>query len=105
MIKTFHVATNAKVADVFTKALGSNSFTRLIGKLDLKDIFMPKQLQTKALLQVPDLPVQDLRGSVKIEEANNSSTCKAKKKVTERDKGNPRVKERRKKKLDTAIKQ
>ena len=46
MIKTFHVATNAQVADVFTKALGFNSFTRLIGKLGLKDIFMPKQLQT-----------------------------------------------------------
>ena len=82
MIKTFHVATNAKVADVFTKALGSNSFTRLIGKLDLKDIFMPKQLQTKALLQVPDLPVQDLRGSVKIEEGKNSGMSKVKKKIT-----------------------
>ena len=80
MIKTFHVATNAKVADVFTKALGSNSFTRLIGKLDLKDIFMPKQLQTKALLQVPDLPVQDLRGSVKIEEGKHNGTNKVKKK-------------------------
>ena len=33
---------------------------------------------------------------VKIEEANTSSTCKAKKKVTERDKGSPRVKEKRK---------
>ena len=38
MIKTFHVATNAQVADVFTKALGFNSFTRLTGKLGLKDI-------------------------------------------------------------------
>ena len=31
---------------------------------------------------------------VKIEEANNSSKCKAKKKVTERDKGSPHVKEK-----------
>ena len=105
MIKTFHVATNAQVVDIFTKALGFSSFTRLSGKLGLKDIFVPRQLKSNALLQVTDLTAQDLRGSVKIEEANNSSTCKAKKKVTERDKGNPRVKERRKKKLDTAIKQ
>ena len=42
---------------------------------------------------------------VKIEEANTSSTCKAKKKVTERDKGSPRVKEKRKKKLETVVKQ
>ena len=50
MIKTFHVATDAQVADVFTKALGFDSFTRLTGKLGLNDIFMPKQLQTNALL-------------------------------------------------------
>ena len=85
MIKTFHVATNAQEADVFTKALGFNSFTRLTGKLGLKDIFMPKQLQTKALLQVPDLPVQDLRGSVKIEEGKNSGMSKVKKKISEKD--------------------
>ena len=35
MIKTFQVATNAQVANIFTKALGFNSFTRLIGKLGL----------------------------------------------------------------------
>ena len=60
---------------------------------------MPKQLQTNALLQVTDLTAQDLRGSVKIGEGNNSRMCKAKKKVTERDKGSPRVKERRKKEI------
>ena len=57
------------------------------------------------MLYFIDLTAQDLRGSVKIEEANNSSTCKAKKKVTERNKGSPRVKERRKRKLETAVKQ
>ena len=46
---------------------------------------MPKQLQTKALLQVPDLPVQDLRGSVKIEEGKNSGMSKVKKKISEKD--------------------
>ena len=45
MIKTFHVNSNAQVADVFTKALGFTSFTRLTQKLSLRDIFMPKQLQ------------------------------------------------------------
>ena len=50
MIKTFHVATNAQAANVFTKALGFNSFTRLTGKLGLKDILITKQLQTNALL-------------------------------------------------------
>ena len=40
MIKTFHVNSNAQVADVFTKALGFNSFMRLIQKLGLLDIFM-----------------------------------------------------------------
>ena len=85
MIKTFHVAINAQEADVFTKALGFNSFTRLTRKLGLKDIFMPKQLQSKALLQVPHLPIQDLRVSVKIEEGKNSGMSKVKKKITEKD--------------------
>ena len=42
MIKTFHVATNSQVADIFTKALGFSAFTRLSGKLGLKDIFVPR---------------------------------------------------------------
>ena len=41
---------------------------------------MPKQLQTKTHLQVYDLPVQDLRGSVKIEEGKHNGTNKVKKK-------------------------
>ena len=57
MIKTFHVNSNAQVADVFTKALGLDPFTRLTQKLGLKDIYMPKQLQTKTHLQVYDLPI------------------------------------------------
>ena len=44
MIKTFHVNSNAQVADVFTNALGFNSFTRLTQKLGLQDIFMSQQL-------------------------------------------------------------
>ena len=61
MIKTFRVNSNAQVVDVFTKALGFNSFTRLTQKLGLQDIFMPKQLrkelQIETHLQVHDLPV------------------------------------------------
>uniref|UniRef100_A0A7N2KLI0 Reverse transcriptase Ty1/copia-type domain-containing protein n=1 Tax=Quercus lobata TaxID=97700 RepID=A0A7N2KLI0_QUELO len=45
MIKTFHVATNSQVADIFTKALGFSSFVRLLEKLGLKDIFQPKLLK------------------------------------------------------------
>ena len=38
-IKTFHVASNSQVANIFTKALGVPAFTRLVGKLGLVDIF------------------------------------------------------------------
>ena len=42
MIKTSHIATNSQVADIFTKALGYSSFTKLSEKLGLKDIFGSK---------------------------------------------------------------
>ena len=71
MIKTFHVATNSQVADIFTKALGFSAFTRLSGKLGLKDIFVPRivnaQITDQVSVQegqVSELEVQDLRGSV-----------------------------------------
>ena len=65
MIKTFHVATNSQVADIFTKTLGFSAFTRFFGKLGLKeDIFIPRELKTQSLVQVSQLKVQDLRGSV-----------------------------------------
>ena len=61
MIKTFHVNSNAQVADVFTKALGLNSFTRLTQKLGLQDIFISqqllKELQSETHLQVHDPPI------------------------------------------------
>ena len=84
MIKTFHVNSNAQVADVFTKALGFTSFTRLTQKLSLRDIFMPKQLQKELQIetnfQVHDLPPQDLRGSVELEEDQHDGTSRVKKK-------------------------
>ena len=40
MIKTFHVATIAQMADIFTKALGYNSFARVSERLGLKGIFV-----------------------------------------------------------------
>ena len=67
-IKTFHVASNSQVADIFTKALGVPAFTRLVGKLGLIDIFVPKPLKPSSSclsLQVSEPEVQDLRGSVK----------------------------------------
>ena len=71
VIKTFHVATNSQVADIFTKALGFSAFTRLSGKLGLKDIFVPRivkaQITDQVLVQkgqVSKLEVRDLRESV-----------------------------------------
>ena len=52
MIKTFHVATNSQVADIFTKALGFSTFTRLSGKLGLKDIFVPRIVKAQITDQV-----------------------------------------------------
>ena len=63
-IKTFHIATNSQVADIFTKALGISSFTRLSGRLGLKDISTPRQLKAGSSVQVSKLEVQDIRGSV-----------------------------------------
>ena len=67
-IKTFNVASNSQVAEIFTKALGVPAFTRLVGKLSLIDIFVPeplKPLSSHLSLQVSKPKVQDLRGSVK----------------------------------------
>ena len=84
MIKTFHVNSNAQVADVFTKALGFNSFTRLTQSLGLRDIFMSKQLQKELQIetnfQVHDLPAQDLRWSIELEEEQHGGTSRVKKK-------------------------
>ena len=57
MIKTFRVATNSQVADIFTKALGFTAFARLSGKLGLKDIFTPRELKTQISDQVLELKV------------------------------------------------
>ncbi|XP_075665332.1 uncharacterized protein LOC142634993 [Castanea sativa] len=72
MIKTFHVATNSQVADIFTKALGFPAFARLFGKLGFKDIFSPRELKKQSSIQVSGLKVQDLRESVE----TNSATQK-----------------------------
>ena len=57
MIKTFHVATNSQIADIFTKALGFTAFARLSGKLGMKDIFTPRELKTQISDQVLELKV------------------------------------------------
>ena len=64
MIKTFHVATNSQVADIFTMAFSFSAFARLSGKLGLKDIFTQRELKTQTSVQVSELKVQGLRGSV-----------------------------------------
>ena len=62
MIKPFHIATIAQVVDIFTKALGYNSFARLSEKLGLKDIFEPKQVKESSSVQVIEITTHDLRG-------------------------------------------
>ena len=44
-IKTFYIASNSQVADIFTKALGVPAFIKLVGKLGLIDIFISKPLK------------------------------------------------------------
>lgn len=53
-IKTFHVASNSQVADIFTKALGISAFTRLANRLGLIDIFVPKRVKFGSQLQVTE---------------------------------------------------
>ena len=66
IIKTFHIASNSQVVDIFTKTLRISTFIGLFGKLGLIDIFFPKPSKTCSSVQVPELEVQDLRGSVKV---------------------------------------
>jgi len=88
MIKTFHIASNSQVVDIFTKTLRI-TFTRLSRKLGLIDIFFPKPSETCSSVQVPELEVQDLRGSVKVASkekakpvAKTRSFCKKKAKTS-----------------------
>ena len=104
MIKTFHIATNSQVADIFTKALGFLSFARLSDKLGLKDIFAPKQMKSTLSVQVTELKVYDLRRSVETDAntkrqggINDNQDHKQKKQTTHyKSDGLACVKERRK---------
>ena len=89
MIKTFHIATNSQFANIFTKALGYSSFARLSEKLGLKDIFAPRQMKSTSSVQVTELKVHDLRGSVETDAStkrqdglNNNQDNKQKKQTT-----------------------
>ena len=68
MIKTFHVASNSQVVDIFTKALGISAFTRLAARLGLIDIFVPKPLKFCSQDQVAEqADAQNLRGNAETE--------------------------------------
>ena len=65
--------------------MGFSSFARLLEKLGLKDIFVPRQLNAASSVQVTELVVQDLRGSVEIEvmaKLQTGENNKRKKKTT-----------------------
>uniref|UniRef100_A0A7N2LA46 Reverse transcriptase Ty1/copia-type domain-containing protein n=1 Tax=Quercus lobata TaxID=97700 RepID=A0A7N2LA46_QUELO len=79
MIKTFHVSTNAQVADIFTKALGYNSFTRLSKKLGLKDIFVTKKVKQSSPVQVTEFVTEPKRQT----ELNGKKKIVAEKQTTE----------------------
>ena len=66
MIKSFYIASNSQVVDIFTKTLRISAFTRLSRKWGLIDIFFPKPSKSCSSIQVPEPKVQDLRGSVKV---------------------------------------
>lgn len=77
-IKTFHVASNSQVVDIFTKALGISAFTRLASRLGLIDIFVSKSIKPHSQVQVTEQSaVQDLRRSVKIEVERQIRSTKA----------------------------
>ena len=77
MIKTFHVASNSQVADIFTKALGISAFIRLATRLGLIDIFVPKPLKFCSQDQVAKhADVQNLRGSVEAEAKHQQKRLK-----------------------------
>ena len=108
MIKTFHIATNAQVADSFTKALGYNSFARVSERLGLKGIFVPKQVKESSSVQVIEITTHDLRGSVegKTKHKWHDGLCsngknKEKKKTTE---GSLVIARAKKKKYIAAVK-
>ena len=65
--------------------MGFSSFARLLENLGLKDIFVPRQLKAASFVQVTELVVQDLRGSVEIEvmaKLQTGENNKRKKKTT-----------------------
>ena len=65
--------------------MGFSSFARLLENLGLKDIFVPRQLKAASSVQVTELVVQDLRGSVEIEvmaKLQTGENNKRKKKTT-----------------------
>jgi len=62
VIKTFYVSSQFQTADIFTKALGLPTFSRLVNCLGLIDIYSPS-LKTSTD-QVNDFVNHDLRGSV-----------------------------------------
>ena len=92
MIKTFHIASNSQMADIFTKALGFSAFTRLSGKFGLKDIFVPRDVMAQIIDQVSDqegqvseLKIQDLRGSIEVGielNENGKTNCQVQGKTT-----------------------
>ena len=63
-IKTFHVTSRNQLADIFTKALGVDSFLRLLKRLGIINIFAQNIQYPKYLTQNQEARALLLRGSV-----------------------------------------
>ena len=63
-IKTFHVSSRNQLADIFTKALGLDSFLRLLKRLGFINIFAQNIHFPEYLSQLQDARALLLRGSV-----------------------------------------
>ena len=91
VIKTFYVSSQFQTADIFTKALGLPTFSRLVNCLGLIDIYSPS-LKTSTD-QVNDFVNHDLRGSVENATEKDVSNTEQKKEEEHRcsDDQNDRV--------------
>ena len=73
--KTFYVSTKNQLADVFTKALGVESYLRLIKRLGVINIFASTVEYPHTTLQSQKARALLLKGSVKIESNILEQSC------------------------------
>ena len=106
VIRTFHVTSNLQVVDIFTKALGLPTFSRLMNRLGLIDIFAPSAKASCSKYKVIEPAILDLRESVDVEEEVKqeiAKACYAKMKNNKVDRNSIISKRRKKKRLKRSV--